>query len=99
MHKSTCIPNTIGEWVCLNGRAIYACRYLMARNHWQIYNHDAKRFFSGGFETLPTFELPKAVLDAALKACKTVGRGLYGVDVKEHQGSAYVLGSKRQPKY
>lgn len=29
----------------LNGRAIYACRYLMARNHWQIYNHDAKRFF------------------------------------------------------
>ena len=44
----------------LNGRAIYACRYLMARNHWQIYNHDAKRFFSGGFETLPTFELPKS---------------------------------------
>jgi len=75
----------------LNGRAIYACRYLMARNHWQIYNHDAKRFFSGGFETLPTFELPKAVLDAALKACKTVGRGLYGVDVKEHQDKAYVL--------
>ncbi|WP_193048833.1 RimK family protein [Pseudoalteromonas undina] len=75
----------------LNGRAIYACRYLMARNHWQIYNHDAKRFFSGGFETLPTFELPKAVLDAALKACKTVGKGLYGVDVKEHQGRAYVL--------
>jgi len=75
----------------LNGRAIYACRYLMARNHWQIYNHDAKRFFSGGFETLPTFELPKTVLDAALKACKTVGRGLYGVDVKEHQGKAYVL--------
>ncbi|MBW4967729.1 RimK family protein [Pseudoalteromonas sp. CR1] len=75
----------------LNGRAIYACRYLMARNHWQIYNHDAKRFFSGDFETLPTFELPKAVLDAALKACKTVGKGLYGVDVKEHQGKAYVL--------
>ena len=75
----------------LNGRAIYACRYLMARNHWQIYNHDAKRFFSGGFETLPTFELPKVVLDAALKACKTVGKGLYGVDVKEQQGRAYVL--------
>jgi len=75
----------------LNGRAIYACRYLMARNHWQIYNHDAKRFFSGGFETLPTFELPKAVLDAGLKACKTVGKGLYGVDVKEYQGRAYVL--------
>ena len=26
----------------LNGRAIYACRYYMARNHWQIYNHDLR---------------------------------------------------------
>ncbi|MDX1696385.1 MAG: RimK family alpha-L-glutamate ligase, partial [Ketobacteraceae bacterium] len=75
----------------LNGRAIYACRYEMARNHWQIYNHDAKRFFSGGFETLPTFEVPKSVLDAALKAARIVGEGLYGVDVKEQDNKAYVL--------
>lgn len=75
----------------LNDRAIYACRYEMARNHWQIYNHDAKRFFSGGFETLPTFEVPKAVLEASLKAAKVAGSGLYGVDVKEIGGKAYVL--------
>ena len=76
----------------LNGRALYACRYLMARNHWQIYNHNAKsRHFSGGFETFPTFEVPKSVLDAALKAAKVVGNGLYGVDVKELDGKAYVL--------
>ncbi len=75
----------------LNGRAIYACRYLMARNHWQIYNHDSKRFSSGGFETLPTFEVPKCVLDAALKAARIIGDGLYGVDVKELDGKAYVL--------
>ena len=72
----------------LNGRALYACRYLMARNHWQIYNHSAKRFFSGGFETFPTFEVPKSVLDAALKAAKVVGNGWYGVDVKEVEGKA-----------
>lgn len=75
----------------LNGRAIYACKYLMARNHWQIYNHEAKKAFSGGFETLPTFEVPKPVLDAALKACKIIGNGLYGVDIKEHEGKAYVI--------
>ncbi len=76
----------------LNGRALYACRYLMARNHWQIYNHNAKsRNFSGGFESFPTFEVPKSVLDAALKAAKVVGNGLYGVDVKELDGKAYVL--------
>jgi glutathione synthase/RimK-type ligase-like ATP-grasp enzyme len=64
---------------------------MMAKNHWQIYNHDSKRFFSGGFETLPTFEVPRVVLDAAIKAAKTVGNGLYGVDIKEINGKAYVL--------
>ncbi|WP_026377169.1 RimK family protein [Aestuariibacter salexigens] len=74
-----------------NQRALYACKYEMARNHWQIYNHDSKRFSSGGFETLPTFELPRFVLDAALKATKVVGDGLYGVDIKEKDGKAYVI--------
>jgi glutathione synthase/RimK-type ligase-like ATP-grasp enzyme len=76
----------------LRGRAIYACRYLMAPNHWQIYNHGAgKKSKSGGFETLPTFEVPRAVLDAALKACAVVGRGLYGVDVKQRGNQAFVI--------
>lgn len=75
----------------LNGRALYACRYYMARNHWQIYNHGSKRFFSGGFDALPTFEVPRKVLDAALKAAAVVGDGLYGIDIKEVNGKAYVL--------
>lgn len=75
----------------LNGRAIYACRYLMARDHWQIYNHGAKRFFAGSFETVPTFEVPRVVLDAALKAARIIGNGLYGVDIKQVENHAYVL--------
>ena len=75
----------------LNGRAIFACRYKMASNHWQIYNHGAKRNFSGGFETLPTFEVPKAVLDAAIKACDMIGKGLYGVDIKQKDKHVYVI--------
>ena len=75
----------------LNGRAIYACRYFMARNHWQIYNHDSKKHFSGAFETLPTFEVPKPVLDAAIKASSIVGKGLYGVDIKHHNNQVYVI--------
>lgn len=75
----------------LAGRAIYACRYHMARDHWQIYNHGAKRFASGGYETLPTFEVPKLVLDAALKACRVVGKGLYGVDIKQKGKQVYVM--------
>ncbi len=75
----------------LNGRALYACRYYMAKNHWQIYNHKSKRNFSGGFDALPTFEVPTHVLQAALKAASVVGNSLYGIDVKEVNGKAYVL--------
>lgn len=75
----------------LNGRALYACRYYMATNHWQIYNHGSKRNFSGGFDALPTFEVPSFVLSSALKAAAVVGSGFYGVDIKAIDGKAYVL--------
>lgn len=77
----------------LNGRAIYACKYYMARNHWQIYNHanTSKRHQSGDFETLPTFEVPSTILKTALKACSIIGRGLYGVDIKQVDGQVYVI--------
>ncbi|TVP79838.1 MAG: ATP-grasp domain-containing protein [Puniceicoccaceae bacterium] len=77
----------------LNGRAIYACKYFMARDHWQIYNHASSRKSgqSGGFETIPTFEAPKAVLEAALKASAIIGKGLYGVDIKQKGERIYVI--------
>ena len=75
----------------LNGRAIYACKYMMARGHWQIYNHSSKRFSEGGFSAMGTFEVPKRVLNAAIKAAGIIGNGLYGVDIKEADGRAYVL--------
>lgn len=74
-----------------NHKALYACRYFMVKNHWQIYKHGAKHTDSGQFATLPTFEVPKFVLDAALKATHPIGDGLYGVDVKEINGKAYVI--------
>lgn len=75
----------------LNGRALYACRYFMAKNHWQIYNHHSKRNTTGGFDALPTFEVPSHVLKAALSAASVVGKSLYGIDIKEVNGKAYVL--------
>ncbi|WP_299597913.1 RimK family protein [uncultured Microbulbifer sp.] len=75
----------------LDNKPLYACRYYMAKNHWQIYNHGNKKTVSGGFTTLPTFEVPKPVLQAALKATKPIGRGFYGVDVKESAGKGYVI--------
>lgn len=75
----------------LNYRPLYACRYFMARNHWQIYKYGEKKTLGGGYETLPTFEVPRVVLEAAIKAAKVVGNGLYGVDIKQQGNKAFVI--------
>ena len=75
----------------LNNKALYACRYYMVKNHWQIYRHGSSKVDTGTFDTLPRFEVPKAVLDAALKATQPIGNGFYGVDVKEKDGKGYVI--------
>jgi len=75
----------------LNNRPLFACRYFMAKGHWQIYNHGEDRIGSGGWETLPTYEVPKAVLDAALKSARIIGDGLYGIDIKQQGNKVYVI--------
>jgi glutathione synthase/RimK-type ligase-like ATP-grasp enzyme len=68
----------------LNNRAIYACKYFMVRDHWQIYRYGGSGGVdSGHFQTMPTHEAPRAVIEAALRATRTIGNGLYGVDIKQ----------------
>lgn len=75
----------------LGGKPIYACRYYMVKKHWQIYRHDGAKVTSGAFDTLPTYEVPKAIIDAAIKATQPIGQGLYGVDVKQSGDRAAVI--------
>jgi glutathione synthase/RimK-type ligase-like ATP-grasp enzyme len=63
----------------------------MVKNHWQIYRHGKQRVASGDFDTLPTFEVPREVLQSAQAATRPIGCGLYGVDVKERDGMGYVV--------
>jgi glutathione synthase/RimK-type ligase-like ATP-grasp enzyme len=74
-------------------RAIYACRYFMARGHWQIYNHDKadKADGEGKAEILPVELAPKKVVQTALRAAQLMGDGLYGVDLKEVKGKCLVV--------
>ncbi|NVK44526.1 MAG: RimK family protein [Oceanospirillaceae bacterium] len=76
----------------LNNKPLYACRYYMVKDHWQIYRHgNAGDVDSGGFDTLPTYEVPPAVLEAALKATRLIGDGLYGVDLKQSGDRVVVI--------
>lgn len=78
----------------LNNKPLYACRYYMVKGHWQIYRHDNSnnKVTAGKFDTLPTYEVPQPVLEAALKACRLIGDGFYGVDIKQtREGKVAVI--------
>jgi glutathione synthase/RimK-type ligase-like ATP-grasp enzyme len=74
-----------------NDKAIYACKYYMTKGHWQIYNHNATKDKTGNAETFPISKVPKSVITTALKISHLVGDSLYGVDLKEKNGKAYVI--------
>jgi glutathione synthase/RimK-type ligase-like ATP-grasp enzyme len=64
----------------------------MTKGHWQIYNHSNKPGEqTGDFETLPISKVPKHVINTALKISGEIGDSLYGVDLKERDGKAYVI--------
>ncbi len=77
----------------LDGQPLYACRYYMADGHWQILKRDegGKKEDVGRAETVPVEMAPTKVVKTALKAANHVGKGLYGVDLKEVGGKVYMI--------
>ena len=77
----------------VDGRALYVCRYHMARRHWQIIKRDASgnKRGEGMADTLAVDAAPKAVVSTALKAARLIGDGLYGVDLKQVGKQVYVI--------
>ncbi len=86
------IPTTF-DWRVgiLNGKAIFGCKYFMARKHWQIFERSGGKIHEGTTETVLVEQIPGEVLNSALKAAKLIGNGLYGVDLKEIDGKVYVI--------
>ncbi|MDN3492622.1 RimK family protein [Winogradskyella bathintestinalis] len=68
----------------IDNKPFYACKYYMAKGHWQIYNWKAKdkNDQDGNADCLPMEDVPKNVIDIALKSAKLMGLGLYGIDIK-----------------
>jgi glutathione synthase/RimK-type ligase-like ATP-grasp enzyme len=76
----------------LDGEPIYACKYFMARGHWQIYNWSGKKSEKeGNFATIPIEEAPPEVVQLAQRSAKLVGDGLYGIDIKDLESGPTVI--------
>lgn len=88
------LPTTY-DWrvgIC-DRRALYACRYHMARRHWQVIKRDkdGNNSREGGSDTMSVGEAPDEVIKTALKAANLIGDGLYGVDLKQIGQKCYVI--------
>ncbi|MCM4158953.1 RimK family protein [Antarcticibacterium flavum] len=77
----------------LDNIPIFACKYYMAKGHWQIYNWNAvkKDDQDGNADCMPIEEVPRKILQVALRAARLMGKGLYGIDVKEVNGKPLVI--------
>ena len=77
----------------LNGQPIFACKYYMAKGHWQILNHQETRLSrrNGDYKAVPVRDVPPDVLRMAERAANLIGNGFYGVDLKETDNGIYVM--------
>lgn len=76
----------------LEGKALFAAKYHMAKDHWQIVGrYKTGRTRYGKVEAMPIEAVPEPVRHVALEAASLIGDGLYGVDVKETPAGPRVI--------
>ena len=83
----------------LNNEVLYVCKYMIPKGKWK---HGAKlrgkpTVIWGRTVSVTKEEAPLRLKEAALKACSVIGKGLYGVDLKEVNGEYVVVEVKDNP--
>lgn len=76
----------------LDQKPLFACKYYMAKDHWQIYNWlKTKEQYDGEGAAVPLDQVPSQVISVALRAARLIGDGLYGVDLKQVKNQVYTI--------
>ena len=77
----------------LNDQVLYVCKYMIPKGRWK---HGAKlrgkpTVIWGRTVSMKKQNAPLKLRETALKACRVVGKGLYGVDLKEVDGDFVIV--------
>ena len=68
----------------IDKKPLYACKYYMAKDHWQINQWQSKdKFTEGMAEAISLDKVPVKAINTALRAANAIGDGFYGVDIKQ----------------
>ncbi len=78
--------------VMLDGKIISVVKYIMNGNAWRIVDQDESgRIIQCDVEGLDIENVKPALIDIAKNAGNSIGKGLYGIDIKEIDNEFYVI--------
>ncbi|MGZ5772790.1 RimK family protein [Ramlibacter sp.] len=73
-------------------RPLFVCKYFMAPGHWKVNQvAEGQRLIEGKTVAMSVGEAPEAVINTAVRAANLIGRGLYGVDLKQVEDRVYLI--------
>ena len=75
----------------LDGKLLYACKYTIPSVTFKIQASVNGHLIYCGVESVPPDCVPPPVIQLGIDAANAIGRGLYGVDIKNNNGDAYVI--------
>jgi glutathione synthase/RimK-type ligase-like ATP-grasp enzyme len=75
----------------LDGKLLYACKYTIPSDTFKIQASVNGHLVYCGVESITPEKVPDKVIRLGIDAANAIGRGLYGVDIKNNNGDAYVI--------
>lgn len=75
-----------------DGRPLFVAKYFMAPGHWKVNQvAEGQKLIEGRTEAMTIGEAPEQVISMAVRAANLIGRGLYGVDLKQVEDRVYLI--------
>jgi glutathione synthase/RimK-type ligase-like ATP-grasp enzyme len=75
----------------LDGEFLYACKYIIPSETFKIQATVNGHVVYCAVRSVKREEVPPVVVDLAVAAANAIGRGFYGIDIKESVGKACVI--------
>jgi glutathione synthase/RimK-type ligase-like ATP-grasp enzyme len=75
----------------LDGKLLYVCKYTIPSDTFKIQASVNGHLVYCGVESVSPDKVPPQVIRLGIDAANAIGRGLYGVDIKNTNGDAYVI--------
>lgn len=73
-------------------RPLFVAKYFMAPGHWKVNQvAEGQQLIEGRTEAMTIGEAPEQVIALAVRAANLIGRGLYGVDLKQVDDRVYLI--------